>query len=526
LLPLFLGFVLLKQEAAQEYQADNARPGGQDQQPAPVKAAALRGRLWDSGYGLLLLCQAENGGIEHGPAGSLGHFSGVVRRDGVAGGVFAGSGAGIGGGGVVEAPGLLPLNIRQGEGAPAVLNRLGHQGHIRLGEIGITAGGGDVPGGRGIAGRLHLDTGGVQGEEAGIAVLRDGLTGGGQQGHDLLHVLALAVQGHGFGVILAVRLRLVLLDNIQQGIEAAGPLKVPGGDEGRIIHRREFVGLADPGLGPVSLRVLQNLYWVKYGGGGFGRGRLGGQRRAGQGTGGQHRQKQGRGAFLHVGQLLQSKNGPKTSLKLMGVSGQRKKSPQIEGTYGLSLRGVFPPLREFDAEHPAVVLLGLQFTLTNKSDKGGVAGALGPLGLLERGNVVMAQDGRDGDHTVAPVHQDQIHQEPGGAPVAVLEGVNIHQPPVGVGGQQDRVHGVPPFVQLLHQPGHKARHLLRRGWDIFRAGDEHLAFPVASGVLRVNAAVEQGVQAEYILLPELQGPAPGGLQHIVIGPGVAGGLVA
>ena len=104
LLPLFLGFVLLKQEAAQEYQADNARPGGQDQQPAPVKAAALRGRLWDSGYGLLLLCQAENGGIEHGPAGSLGHFSGVVRRDGVAGGVFAGSGAGIGGGGVVEAP--------------------------------------------------------------------------------------------------------------------------------------------------------------------------------------------------------------------------------------------------------------------------------------------------------------------------------------------------------------------------------------------------------------------------------------
>ena len=200
--------------------------------------------------------------------------------------------------------------------------------------------------------------------------------------HDLLHVLALAVQGHGFGVILAVRLRLVLLDNIQQGIEAAGPLKVPGGDEGRIIHRREFVGLADPGLGPVSLRVLQNLYWVKYGGGGFGRGRLGGQRRAGQGTGGQHRQKQGRGAFLHVGQLLQSKKWPeKLPSKLMGVSGQRKKSPlNFEGTYGLSLRGVFLPLREFDAEHPAVVLLGLQFTLTNEFDKRRRRWGLGPAG--------------------------------------------------------------------------------------------------------------------------------------------------
>ncbi len=151
---------------------------------------------------------------------------------------------------------------------------------------------------------------------------------------------------------------------------------------------------------------------------------------------------------------------------------------------------------------------------------------MGPLGLLERGNVVMAQDGRDGDHTVAPVYQDQIHQEPGGAPVAVPEGVDVHQPPVGVGGQQDRVRGVLPFVQILYQPGHKARHLLRRGRDIFRAGDEHLALPVASGVLRVNAAVEQGVQVEYILLLELQGPAPGGLQHIVIGPGVAGGLVA
>ena len=138
----------------------------------------------------------------------------------------------------------------------------------------------------------------------------------------------------------------------------------------------------------------------------------------------------------------------------------------------------------------------------------------------------MAQDRRDGYHTVALIYQHQVHQQPGGAPVAILEGVDIHQPPVCVSRQQDRVGGLLPLVQILYQLGHLAGDLLRRGRDILGACDKHLPLPVAPGVLRVNTAIEQGVEAEDIFLAELQGAAPGGLQHIVIGPGVSRGLIA
>ena len=83
-----------------------------------------------------------------------------------------------------------------------------------------------------------------------------------------------------------------------------------------------------------------------------------------------------------------------------------------------------------------------------------------------------------------------------------------------------------PPVQILHQLGHLAGDLPGRGWNILGAGDKHLPPPVAAGVFRVNSPIKQGVEVEYILFPELQGAAPGGLQHIVIGPGVARGLEA
>ena len=62
--------------------------------------------------------------------------------------------------------------------------------------------------------------------------------------------------------------------------------------------------------------------------------------------------------------------------------------------------------------------------------------------------------------------------------------------------------------------------------DVLRAGDKYLVLPVVPGMVRIDTAVEQGVKAENIFLPELQRPSSGDFQHIVVGPGVPRGFVA
>ena len=138
----------------------------------------------------------------------------------------------------------------------------------------------------------------------------------------------------------------------------------------------------------------------------------------------------------------------------------------------------------------------------------------------------MTQDRRDRCNTIPAVDQDQIHQKPGGSPVAVLEWMNVHQSPVGICGQNDRMQRIFFSVQLLHQRGHLNGDLLCHGRDILCAGDEHLPLPITPGMGRVNAAVEQSVQLKNILLAELQRTASGSLQHIIIRSGVAGGFIA
>lgn len=60
---------------------------------------------------------------------------------------------------------------------------------------------------------------------------------------------------------------------------------------------------------------------------------------------------------------------------------------------GAGLR--FCLIGQLNAEHSAVVPLGLQLALANELAEGGVIGVLRPLGLLERGDIPMAQDRRD-----------------------------------------------------------------------------------------------------------------------------------
>src|SRR5699024_10033388 len=107
---------------------------------------------------LRLTVRREDRGIGHGVAAGLGDIPLVVRRDRVAGGVFAGGGAGVGGrGGVADCQvvavqivggRLLPVHVRQGQGAPTLLRGLGNEGDVCAGQVGIGTGGGDGAGGR------------------------------------------------------------------------------------------------------------------------------------------------------------------------------------------------------------------------------------------------------------------------------------------------------------------------------------------------------------------------------------------
>lgn len=90
-------------------------------------------------------------------------------------------------------------------------------------------------------------------------------------------------------------------------------------------------------------------------------------------------------------------------------------------------------LWQLDTEHPAVVFLSLDLALRNQLDKGFIRGVLLPPGLLQRYDIVMPQHRRDGHDTIALVYQNQVHQQTGRPPVAILERVNIHQAAVCAG---------------------------------------------------------------------------------------------
>ena len=88
---------------------------------------------------------------------------------------------------------------------------------------------------------------------------------------------------------------------------------------------------------------------------------------------------------------------------------QKKLPPKIFGKQRIRWmklsRGVVPALLwELDAKHSAVIFLGLQLALTNQLEKGSVARVATPLGLLEGSDIIVTQDRRDGDDTVALIH--------------------------------------------------------------------------------------------------------------------------
>ena len=62
----------------------------------------------------------------------------------------------------------------------------------------------------------------------------------------------------------------------------------------------------------------------------------------------------------------------------------------------LSFQGRFFSLRELNAEHPAIIPLGLQLALADQIDKRSITGVLTPLSLLERCDIAVAQNWRDG----------------------------------------------------------------------------------------------------------------------------------
>ena len=87
----------------------------------------------------------------------------------------------------------------------------------------------------------------IQGENTLIAVLGLYLQFRLQHGQDLLHVLGIGIQGQNLRIVLGIAFNMSLLQHIQQGINLPVPLKVLGGNVGRVILGGEIVYLLDPG---------------------------------------------------------------------------------------------------------------------------------------------------------------------------------------------------------------------------------------------------------------------------------------
>ena len=89
-------------------------------------------------------------------------------------------------------------------GLPLVLDALGDEGNVRLGQIGVVAGGGEGTGLGGIAVRGHLDAGVIQTQNANAAVLGGHLHLSVQPLEDGFQVVGIAGLGDSLGVGLDV----------------------------------------------------------------------------------------------------------------------------------------------------------------------------------------------------------------------------------------------------------------------------------------------------------------------------------
>lgn len=72
-------------------------------------------------------------------------------------------------------------------------------------------------------------------------------------------------------------------------------------------------------------------------------------------------------------------------------------------------------------KHPAVVPLGLQLALGNQLHKGFIRGRPFPLGLLQSGDIVVPPHRGNRNDAITLVYQDQVHEQPRCAPVAVRQ---------------------------------------------------------------------------------------------------------
>lgn len=113
-----------------------------DQQPQPVKTTA-------SGFRRCIPNAGKNGGVDHRITACAGDVTLIVCRDGVAGGIFAGGGAGVAchssvaNGNVIAVrrinSRLLPAHIGKSQGAAIFIHGFGYKGHIGVGEVWIGA---------------------------------------------------------------------------------------------------------------------------------------------------------------------------------------------------------------------------------------------------------------------------------------------------------------------------------------------------------------------------------------------------
>ena len=177
----------------------------------------------------------------------------IIRRNGVAGGVFAGGGAGvachsgIANGNVIAVrgidSGLLPAYIGKSQGAAIFVHRLGNKGHIGVGEVWIGALRRHRAAAGPIARGLHLNGSMVKGQDALIAVLGLGLQLRLQHFQNFRHIFGLALQRDNLDKLPRVRFCLVVFQQIKERIGVALTLKVSGGDRGRIVLRGQVVDL-------------------------------------------------------------------------------------------------------------------------------------------------------------------------------------------------------------------------------------------------------------------------------------------
>ena len=188
----------------------------------------------------------EHSGINDGVLAGLGNLAAVFHRDIVPGDVAAGGGASVAGNSVVKLPGLLPIHVGQRQRPPAVCDGLGDQGGVGVGQVGIGAAGRYRPTAGFVTSRLHGDLGVVGFQNAGVAVLGGDFTLRLQRLDDLAHILGAALQRDNLDVVLGVRLAQVVLQNVQQRIVTALPVKVPGGDGGGVVAGGQVIHLLQP----------------------------------------------------------------------------------------------------------------------------------------------------------------------------------------------------------------------------------------------------------------------------------------